>query len=190
MLFFQLLQKCDQEYLIESRASDKTASCLLYFKLPLDRQEVWKERKALLWHDCHSPRWRGRLQKTWDLMLDEHRLETLFAKKTSEFVTFLSTDKALTLPNMVILSLVQKSKQNQHIFVFQDLQQEQLSAPLTCCQWHENWSSGRKVGACQFLLVIDIAARHLDIVGTPNPVCHSVRCCGHIIEEQGHCFHC
>ena len=42
-----------------------------------------------------------------------------------------------------------------NIFLFlQDLQQEQLSAPLTCCQWHENWSSGRKVGACQFLLVI------------------------------------
>ena len=81
MLFYQLLQKCDQEDLIENRAWDKTASWLLYFELSLDRQEVWKKRKALLWQDCHSPRWRGRLKKTWDLMLDEHRLETLFAWK-------------------------------------------------------------------------------------------------------------
>ena len=48
MLFYQLLQKCDQEDLIESRAQDKPASCFLYFELSLDRQEVWKERKALL----------------------------------------------------------------------------------------------------------------------------------------------
>ena len=31
---------------IESKTLDKTASCLLYFELSVDRQEVWKERKA------------------------------------------------------------------------------------------------------------------------------------------------
>ena len=46
MLFYQLLQKCDQEDFIESKTLDKTASCLLYFELSVDRQEVWKERKA------------------------------------------------------------------------------------------------------------------------------------------------
>ena len=43
---FKAITQSDQEDFIESKTLDKTASCLLYFELSVDRQEVWKERKA------------------------------------------------------------------------------------------------------------------------------------------------
>ena len=105
-------------------------------------------------------------------------------KETSEFWTFLSTDKALTLPNMVILSLVLKSKQNQHISVFARSSTRAAFGPFDLLSMTWELIKLQKGGG------LSIPTRHLDIVGTPNPVCHSVRCRGHIIAEQGHCFQC
>ena len=85
---------------------------------------------------------------------------------------------------MVILALVQKSKQNQHISVFARSSTRAAVGPFDLLSMTWELIKWQKGGG------LSIPTRHLDIVGTPNPVCHSVRCCGHIIAEQGHCFQC
>ena len=76
---------------------------------------------------------------------------------------------------MVILALVQKSKQNQHISVFARSSTRAAVGPFDLLSMTWELIKWQKGGG------LSIPTRHLDIVGTPNPVCHSVRCRGHII---------